>query len=712
MLRTRILSLILALAMLMSVFALSLAEDVAPVEELEAAVEEIPVTLGGDEGEPLTEDEAEVLTEDEAEALTEDEAEVLTEDEAEVLTEDEAETESDDENVIMLGEEAEVVSEPVEAEDAGTFSGYALMNIPFGEFFSAIGASGAVDAVSAATNKVGNYGKAGGAFHSVTTYGGLDAEGKPVAVGGDNGAKLEGVIWAVHADSLETITAKGGSEITADSKVTVATLGKGQSTKTDLTGAACLIEAPKYSYFLLDAEPANYLNLSASGFTMGSTQATGKGNIDVPATYGGHHADVTLGFSAAKDVADKLINAVVLTTSDGDTALLPLYQIWSASEIGWNYKDLNKLTGKTITGITAYCSTKAGQPYANYIYDYSTNVFIAPTFDGAITGAFADEKTLTLTGLPADVKNLKARVSWSAGRGSTPVYLTGDAPVAVNNGKIVLSAAPEDGRTYTVALTADNYGFNTVSAAYTAPTIIEANKSRTVNIYLGTNYQIRVTGGSLKSCVRRSGKAASVTADGLVIPEKLGTSRVQVTPEKGKKFTLTLKVLDPTIPAKVVFAEGKKITVNLGEPIQLNAIVEPVTADQTLTWKSARKYVATVDNSGLVTPVNVGRTTITATTGNKKKASITVTVVNPKLPTSVAIRQGKTATVKLGSILQLDVVILPDTADKVVTWKSSNNTRATVDANGLVTAKKTGKVKVTATTGNKKKATITLNIVK
>jgi len=54
------------------------------------------------------------------------------------------------------------------ADDNAAFSGYVLMNIPYSDFYAAEGAAiGDVDAVSSATNKTGNYGKAGGVYHTV-----------------------------------------------------------------------------------------------------------------------------------------------------------------------------------------------------------------------------------------------------------------------------------------------------------------------------------------------------------------------------------------------------------------------------------------------------------------------------------------------------------------------------------------------------------------
>ena len=94
-----------------------------------------------------------------------------------------------------------------------------------------------------------------------------------------------------------------------------------------------------------------------------------------------------------------------------------------------------------------------------------------------------------------------------------------------------------------------------------------------------------------------------------------------------------------------------------------------------------------------------------------------LTVIDPNVPTGVTINQGTTATLSLSGnkTLQLNATAqcpsgTPSTTYK---WTTSNKKIATVNSKtGLVTAKKAGKVKITVTTGNKKKATITVTVTK
>lgn len=63
----------------------------------------------------------------------------------------------------------------------------------------------------------------------------------------------------------------------------------------------------------------------------------------------------------------------------------------------------------------------------------------------------------------------------------------------------------------------------------------------------------------------------------------------------------------------------------------------------------------------------------------------------------------------------LKAAVLPATANnRKVTWKSSNKKIATVNSKGVVTAKKKGTVKITATAkdGSKKKTTFKIKVTK
>jgi len=134
--------------------------------------------------------------------------------------------------------------------------------------------------------------------------------------------------------------------------------------------------------------------------------------------------------------------------------------------------------------------------------------------------------------------------------------------------------------------------------------------------------------------------------------------------------------------------------------------------DKTVIWTSSDKNIVSVDAGGLVTAVKVGKATITATSSSGKQDTVTITV-KPLLVKSVTI-SGK-ATMKAGETQTLTAAIKPAGADnQKLKWKSSNKSIATVDGSGVVTAKKKGKVIITATAkdGSGKKDSITIKVKK
>ena len=147
-----------------------------------------------------------------------------------------------------------------------------------------------------------------------------------------------------------------------------------------------------------------------------------------------------------------------------------------------------------------------------------------------------------------------------------------------------------------------------------------------------------------------------------------------------------------------------------GNTLQLKATVRPANADQSVTWISSKKAVATVDEDGLVTAKKAGKAKITVRTSNGKKASVTIQVYNAK-PTKVKISASK-KTVTVGKTLKLKATLTPSYAVTTLKWSSSNKSVATVSSAGKVTGKGAGSAKITVTTANNKKATVTIKVTK
>ena len=76
----------------------------------------------------------------------------------------------------------------------------------------------------------------------------------------------------------------------------------------------------------------------------------------------------------------------------------------------------------------------------------------------------------------------------------------------------------------------------------------------------------------------------------------------------------------------------------------------------------------------------------------------------------VGARSG-TVILKVGETLQLSAALAPETAQTTLKWTSSKKKYATVDGNGLVTARRKGKATIRVKTANGKKATVKIKVV-
>ena len=160
----------------------------------------------------------------------------------------------------------------------------------------------------------------------------------------------------------------------------------------------------------------------------------------------------------------------------------------------------------------------------------------------------------------------------------------------------------------------------------------------------------------------------------------------------------------PTIPVYTIQKTGETKKLKLGSTLQL-----AVKGKKIKSCVSATKSVATVSKAGKVKAKKAGKTVITVTLTNNKKLKLTIKVVDPTMPTSVTIQQGSRKMLSVGEKFELTALVKPATAPQTVTWKSASKAVATVNSKGVVTARKPGSVKITATSRkNGKKDTFTV----
>ena len=118
--------------------------------------------------------------------------------------------------------------------------------------------------------------------------------------------------------------------------------------------------------------------------------------------------------------------------------------------------------------------------------------------------------------------------------------------------------------------------------------------------------------------------------------------------------------------------------------------------------------MATVSD-GVVTGVKAGTATITAKTANGLTATATVTV--EEIPVTKITLPTTEASMTIGGTMDLNPTIEPaDATNTHISWSSSNQGVATVDASGRVTAKGAGTATITGTATSGAKVTLVITV--
>ena len=120
---------------------------------------------------------------------------------------------------------------------------------------------------------------------------------------------------------------------------------------------------------------------------------------------------------------------------------------------------------------------------------------------------------------------------------------------------------------------------------------------------------------------------ATVDSDGKVTAVSNGTATITVSAKDGSGVKASCAVTVRTHVASISL-DLSEASIYLGSTLSLNATITPSNAyDKSVIWSSADAAIATVNESGTVTGVSLGTTTVTATTvdgGHKAFCAVTV----------------------------------------------------------------------------------------
>lgn len=247
-----------------------------------------------------------------------------------------------------------------------------------------------------------------------------------------------------------------------------------------------------------------------------------------------------------------------------------------------------------------------------------------------------------------------------------------------------------------------------------------------------------------------SKKIASVDSEGNVTAVSKGSAIITAKTSSGVKdrFYITVKAAENSsseelteeadaskgeyVKATKISLKHNSVTIFEGEQYAILYELTPSNSNDSVSFRSLNKAVASVDNNGVITARGAGNTRIVCTTGSGKKVKLNVTVMpvltdeekdeayeeevereyneNGELvPTMVRFGE-ESVSVQVGSTISLDARVYPSGAKYKYSIKSDDPSVAKVNARGEVTGIKEGNTIITLTTDNGKSDTVYVTV--
>jgi len=164
--------------------------------------------------------------------------------------------------------------------------------------------------------------------------------------------------------------------------------------------------------------------------------------------------------------------------------------------------------------------------------------------------------------------------------------------------------------------------------------------------------------------------------------------------------TLTISLVsDASIKVEITINVTKNVILTIDEPLNEMFVDQQktltFTANDDVTFESSDTEVISIDENGLMIAHQLGTATISvvSTYDNAIKTSVTFNVLDD--PNEITI--SGLSSVMMDETTMLNIDVDPENSYKGVIWSSSDETIATIDANGNLSAKTPGVVIITAT---------------
>ena len=301
----------------------------------------------------------------------------------------------------------------------------------------------------------------------------------------------------------------------------------------------------------------------------------------------------------------------------------------------------------------------------------------------AVTPEDLEDKTITWKSDKPEVAEVADGVVTAKGKGEATITATLSTGASATC-KVIVELHPD-------AISLDLYELNLA---------IGSSKTLKATITSDENPEQAITWTS-------SAPEVASVKDGVVTGKQLGTAVITASLANGAKAECAVTVTEKVVPTEKIeiIASNAPIsakTLKKGETLQLTAKTTPEDATDKITWSSDNKEVATVDETGLVTTVGVGKTEIKATAG-EKSATCVITVVSPAETLTISV--GETEPLNKGDKLNIKATIEPEDCTDEIEWSVEGESVTIVPSEDgkscEVTAVSAGEATVTVKAGEK-----------
>ncbi len=379
-------------------------------------------------------------------------------------------------------------------------------------------------------------------------------------------------------------------------------------------------------------------------------------------------------------------NVTITATSNGKTAacvvtaLNPLSSVKLSTTSVTLYEDQSERLIATAVG-TDTSASPTGDVF--YTWTTSKSSIASVTDEGEIFAVSPGTATITVTATDGNGRTAKATCKVTV---SETVHITALSPTSTlvgENFNMVLG----DTETFKLAITPTNASFKTIDWSSSKPEIASVSDAKS------------------------SGSTASVTIKAL----KEGKTRITYKATDGSGITGSFVVVVKPLIKTLELSPSVKVITPSTTDASFKVVITPEDAgNQVLSWQSSDESVCTVDKNGKLYPKSKGVCTITGTTTDGTNLSYTATLRVASQATSVSLNKEE-STLSSGKTLQLKATVTTVDGEKYndVEWTSGDTNIATVDKNGVVTAKYPGKVviKATALDGTYQGATAVITVI-